>query len=100
MEPPQVGAVKAATECPDHGVRQVRVLWGESGSRFTALFEALVIHRLRGGLYCGRGAAAPAGLREAAGITSRVVHRGLVCREAKLPKRHGIDEVSFQRSHE
>ena len=28
-------------QCPDHGIKQVRVPWGEPGSRFTALFEAL-----------------------------------------------------------
>lgn len=32
---------------PEHGVRQVRVPWGEPGSRFTVLFEALVIDGLR-----------------------------------------------------
>ena len=30
-------------ECPEHGVRQIRVPWAEDGSRFTALFEALAI---------------------------------------------------------
>ena len=28
--------------CPEHGVRQVGVLWARPGSRFTLLFEALV----------------------------------------------------------
>ena len=30
-------------ECVKHGVKQVRVPWAEPGSRFTALFECLVI---------------------------------------------------------
>jgi len=30
-------------KCEEHGVPQLRVPWGEPGSRFTALFEALVI---------------------------------------------------------
>jgi transposase len=30
-------------ECAEHGVRQVAVPWSDPGSRFTALFEALVI---------------------------------------------------------
>jgi transposase len=34
-------------ECPEHGVHQVRVPWSEPGSRFTALFEALVIDWLQ-----------------------------------------------------
>lgn len=27
--------------CPTHGIRQLRVVWAEPSSRFTALFEAL-----------------------------------------------------------
>jgi transposase len=34
-------------ECPEHGVHQIKVPWGEPGSRFTALFEALVIDWLK-----------------------------------------------------
>ena len=34
--------------CPEHGVRQVLVLWAEPGSGFTALFESLVIDWLHG----------------------------------------------------
>jgi len=30
-------------ECPDHGVRQISVPWALDGSRYTALFETLVI---------------------------------------------------------
>ena len=33
--------------CPEHGVRQISVPWSEPGSRFTALFEALVIDWLQ-----------------------------------------------------
>jgi transposase len=33
--------------CPEHGVLQVAVPWAEAGSRFTALFEALVIDWLQ-----------------------------------------------------
>jgi transposase len=34
-------------QCAEHGVRQIAVPWAESGSRFTVLFEALVIDWLR-----------------------------------------------------
>jgi len=34
-------------ECEEHGVRQVSVPWSDPSSRFTALFEALVIDWLR-----------------------------------------------------
>ncbi len=35
------------SNCPEHGVRTVRLPWAEPGSRFTALFEALAIDWLR-----------------------------------------------------
>ena len=36
-------------ECPQHGVKQARVLWSEPNSGFTALFEAVVIDWLGAG---------------------------------------------------
>src|SRR3990170_6396639 len=33
--------------CPEHGVKQIDVPWAEPGSRFTALFECLVIDWLK-----------------------------------------------------
>ena len=33
--------------CPQHGVKQVRVPWAESNSRFTILFEAFAIELLQ-----------------------------------------------------
>src|SRR5436305_886460 len=35
------------TNCPEHGVRVVRVSWAEPHGRFTALFERLVIDWLQ-----------------------------------------------------
>src|SRR5256884_1223610 len=34
-------------QCPEHGVRVVKLSWAEPGSRFTALFEALAITWLK-----------------------------------------------------
>jgi transposase len=34
-------------ECPEHGVRVVKLPWAEPSSRFTALFEALAIEWLK-----------------------------------------------------
>ena len=34
-------------QCPEHGVLMIKVPWAESGSGFTALFEALVIDWLK-----------------------------------------------------
>ena len=34
-------------QCEDHGIAQIAVPWSDPGSRFTALFEALVIDWLK-----------------------------------------------------
>ena len=34
-------------KCPEHGVKQIAVPWAEPGSRFTALYECLVIDWLK-----------------------------------------------------
>ena len=37
----------AAQQCPEHGVRVVKLPWAEPSSRFTALFEGLAIEWLK-----------------------------------------------------
>jgi transposase len=88
--------------CEKHGVRQVRVPWSEERSRFTALFEALVIDWLQASESI---AAVSKGMRltweEVAGIRSRAVTRGIERRgRAKLPNNVGVDETSITRGHE
>jgi len=83
--------------CPEHGVRQVSVPWGEPGSRFTALFEALVIDWLKEASLSAVARQLGLGWTETSGIMSRAVRRGLSRREPKLPTHTGVDEVSFQR---
>src|SRR6266852_5095790 len=90
------------TKCGEHGVKQVRVPWSEERSRFTALFEALVIDWLQASESI---AAVAKGMRlsweEVAGIRSRAVARGLERRgRAKLPSNVGVDETSITRGHE
>src|SRR5258708_28538350 len=88
--------------CEEHGVRQVRVPWSEERSRFTALFEALVIDWLQASESI---AAVAKGMRlsweELAGIRSRAVPPGLERRRrAKLPSNVGVDETPITRGHE
>lgn len=89
-------------KCDEHGVRQVRVPWAEERSRFTAMFEALVIDWLQ----ATEGIAAVAkGMRlswdEVAGIRSRAVARGMKRRgRAPLPATVGVDETSITRGHQ
>lgn len=89
-------------KCEEHGVRQVRVPWAEERSRFTALFEALVIDWLQA---TESIAAVSKGMRlsweEVAGIRSRAVSRGMKRRgRAELPASVGVDETSIKRGHE
>ncbi|HUO85485.1 MAG TPA: ISL3 family transposase [Thermoanaerobaculia bacterium] len=89
-------------KCNEHGVHQIRVPWAEERSRFTALFEALVIDWL---LLTENIAAVAKGLRlswdEVARIRSSAVSRGLKRRgKAKLPAALGVDETSVKKRHE
>jgi transposase len=88
--------------CDQHGVRQVRVPWAEERSRFTALFEALVIDWLQASESI---AAVAKGMRlsweEVSGIRGRAVARGMKRRgRAPLPASIGVDETSIRRGHE
>jgi transposase len=88
-------------KCHEHGVRQVRVPWSEERSRFTAMFEALVIDWL---LATESIAAVAKGMRlsweEVANIRSRAVGRGMKRRgRAALPASVGVDETSITKGH-
>jgi len=89
-------------KCDQHGVRQVKVPWAEERSRFTALFEALVIDWLQASESI---AAVAKGMRlsweEVSGIRGRAVARGMKRRgRAPLPASVGVDETSIRRGHE
>ena len=86
--------------CQEHGVVQIATPWSESGSRFTALFEALVIDWLKEA--SGRAVGLRLGLTwdEVDGIMGRAVARGLARREECKPTRLGLDETSFQKRHQ
>lgn len=93
-------AAAPRTNCPEHGVRTVRVPWAEPNSRFTALFERLAIDWM---LEAGRSAVARRmnlSWDQADGIMRRAVERGLRRREEQVVSRIGVDEKSFQRRHE
>ena len=86
--------------CEKHGIRQVAVPWSEPGSRFTALFEALVIDWLREANVLAIGRRLRLSWDQVAGIQARAVKRGLARRESKPPTQIGVDETSFQKRHE
>ena len=86
--------------CPTHGVRQLRVSWAESGSRFTALFEALAIDWLRQASVSAVAKQLRISWDEADGIMQRAVQRGLARRQLEPPRYVGVDETSFKKRHE
>ncbi|MCB9832558.1 MAG: ISL3 family transposase [Planctomycetes bacterium] len=86
--------------CSEHGVKQVKVPWAEPGSRFTLLFEALVINWLKEASMAAVGEQLSLSWSQVDGIMDRAVKRGLARREVTLPKRIGADETSFQKRHE
>jgi transposase len=89
-------------ECPVHKVVQLRVPWAEENSRFTAMFECLVIDWLLG----TDGAIAPIARQmrlsweEVDGIKSRAVERGLARRQPEELDQLSVDETSFKRRHD
>jgi transposase len=87
-------------ECAEHGVRQVAVPWSDPGSRFTALFEALVIDWLREANVLAISRRLGLSWAQVAGIQRRAVARGLARRELRPPTEIGVDETSFQKRHE
>jgi len=87
-------------ECPQHGVRQVKIPWGEEGSRFTALFEAVVIDWLKEAPTKAVARRLALTWDEVDGIMQRAVARGLTRRKPRDLYAIGVDETSFQKRHE
>ena len=88
------------TECPEHKVRAINVPWAEPDSRYTALFEALVIDWLKEATTKAVARQMQLGWNAIDGIQQRAVSRGLARRDIKPPKRIAVDETSFQKHHE
>ena len=88
-------------QCPEHGVKTVRLPWAEPGSRFTLHFEAFAVAVIE----------ASRSLRQAAELLSlhwdavqrileRAVDRGLARRSTEGLRYVGLDEKSFGRGQD
>ena len=88
------------TECPQHGVRVVKLPWAEPGSRFTALFEALAIHWLTAASQSAVAERMGLSWDEIHGVMERAVARGLERRNAEPLPRLGVDEKAFRKGHQ
>ena len=87
-------------DCPRHGVKTISVPWAEPHSRFTLLFEALVIEALKA-CRSHKQASDLLGLSydQLQRILARAVERGLARREQNPISKIGIDEKAFRRGH-
>jgi transposase len=86
--------------CAEHGVRQVAVPWAEDRSRFTALFEKLVLDWLKEASISAVSEALGVSWDEVDGVLQRGVQRGLARQKPVIATRVGVDETSFQKRHE
>jgi len=86
-------------DCPLHGVLQLPVPWAEPNSRFTALFEAVVIGWLREASTSAVARQLKLSWDQVDGIMARAVRRGLARRSLEELHRLGVDEVSSRRGH-
>ncbi|MGH9818210.1 MAG: ISL3 family transposase, partial [Candidatus Acidiferrales bacterium] len=87
------------SECPEHGVRVVKLPWAEPSARFTALFEALAIHWLQAASQSAVAGLLNLSWEEIHGIMERAVKRGLERRQAEPVAQIGVDEKAFRKGH-
>ena len=87
------------SQCPEHGVRVVKLSWAETSSRFTALFEGLAIAWLKHASQKAVGEQLRLSWDEIHGIMERAVERGLARRQAEEIPYLGVDEKAFRKGH-
>ena len=87
-------------QCPDDGCLTISVPWADDRSRFTLLFEALVINWLKEASIASVSRRLSISWSAVDGIMQRAVKRGLSRRKRLAVKRIGVDETSFQKRHE
>jgi len=86
-------------ECPQHGIKQLRVPWAEPGSQFTLLLERLAIDLLQECSVQGAAAIPRISWDEAWGIKARAVTRGLARRGQEVVAHLGVDEKAIAKRH-
>ena len=87
------------SQCPQHGVKVVKLPWAEPSSRFTELFEALAIEFLKAASQKAVAGLLKLSWEEIHGIMERAVQRGLERRKAEVIPQIGIDEKAFRKGH-
>ena len=87
-------------QCAEHGVLTIEVPWGEPGSGFTSLFEALIIDWLKAASTQAVATQLRLSWSAIDGVMRRAVKRGLARRGVLTPRLLSVDETSFQKRHE
>jgi len=86
------------SDCPEHGVKTMKVPWAEPQGRFTRLFERFAVEVLLASASVSQGCELLGiGWETAHEIMRRAVERGLERRQLKGLKYLGLDEKSFGR---
>ena len=85
--------------CDRHGVLQIDTPWAEQNSRFTAMFERLVIDWLKEASINAVSRRLNLSWNAVDGIMSRAVKRGLDRRTRLFVKNLAVDEVSSKKGH-
>ena len=93
-----VAAEVPRVQCERHQVKQIAVPWSEGRSRFTVLFEALVIDWLREAAISAVAQQMGLSWDDVDGIMQRAVQRGLERREVQAPQRIGASAWTRRRS--
>jgi transposase len=87
-------------DCPDHGVRQVRLPWAEPMARFTSLFERLAVDVLSECTVDGAAQLLRLSWDEAWHLMDRAVARGLARKQQRTIAHIGVDEKAAGRGHD
>jgi transposase len=87
-------------ECPEHKVQQLPLGFAEKNSRYTVLFEAVVLDWLTRSPISGVSESFHLGWDAIDGIMRRAVERGLGRRKMTSPKAIGIDETSNRKGQD
>jgi transposase len=86
-------------ECPEHGIKQVKVPWAGEKSRFTLLFERLAIDVLKQCDITGATRILRISWDEAWRIMKHAVRRGLSKKQTKTVPVIGVDEKAIAKGH-
>lgn len=86
-------------QCEVHGVLQVEVPWAEKGSRFTLLFESLILDWLKEASINAVSRRLGLSWNAIDGVMKRAVARGLARRSSFDMEHLAVDEISQRKGH-